>query len=85
MSRRQRSRGGPVEVTRPLGIVATGRRRGLRVTMVSQDGREGVELRHVALSPTAAVAPLGHRTVVPLTALAAVVALLAGVKTGEKP
>jgi hypothetical protein len=53
--------------------------------MVSQDGREGVELRHVALSPTAAVAPLGHRTVVPLTALAAVVALLAGVKTGEKP
>ena len=75
--------GGPVEVVKPLGIVATSRRRGLRVAVVVQGGREAIELRAVSLSPAANVVPGSHRSTIPLDAVDAVVALLASAKRGE--
>ena len=82
MSRRQRSRGGPVEVVKLLGVVGLDRRRGLRAAVVRQDDVEAIELRTVSLAPTAAVAPRSHRSVIPLGALDAVVALLASYQKG---
>ena len=80
MTRRSRSRGGPVEVVKLLGVVGLDRRHGLRVAVVEQDGRQAVEFRSVSLAPTAAIAPRSHRSLVPVAAVPALAALLVRVK-----
>ena len=84
MSRRPRSRGRAVEVVKLLGVVGLDRRRGLRVAVVEQDGREAVEIRNVALAPTAAIAPRSHRSLIPVGAVPALAAMLAGMKVEGK-